>query len=613
LGYFTTFDLKPWNPTDGYAPLWDDTTTLPVDVRRYILRFRLTDRYLGFAHTTLVGIAREDLDSLVLDFYGYTVDSVRVAGLPSPYIRDSSRLIVYPTPTLGAGDSVVVDVFYHGSPDSVFCPSFSGGIYVRTDGSFSTLGYPEGFRCWVPSYDRPWEKADDGVEFWIEADTSLTVLANGLLVDTVPTGTTRIWHYMHAHPIATYLISMAGRTLAANRWTWTYGSTTMPVMAWVYPSDTSLGWGVRLTDMLTVFSDRFGVYPFADEKYEQSVVMFAFSGAMEHQTSSHFSSYLGNYTQAHELCHQWWGDDVGYGTFKDTWLGEGFATYCEMLWAEAEGGFASYVLYYGNTVERTFFTYATNPGKPVYDPGPDIGDILSVYTYHKGAAVLHMLRYILDKDTSLFFGALRHYRSLHSGSYALTSDFVDAVETYTGRDLDWFFNQWVYEPGWPVYNVRWNAYPDSSGMWNLTLIVEQTQPVGAPTFRMPIEVRWVSDSADTLFVIWDSLDVQSFTLRWRSAPDSIIWDPDNWILERHTVLKDPSIGVEEVAPVGSRDILVAISGGSVRLEGLPSLPLRVYASDGRLVGYGRGSLRLRLPGGTYFAVQRDRVRVFVVR
>jgi len=615
LTYFAAPEL--WKSNDirlhTYPSLlWEDTVTLPVDVLKYTLRFSVLNRYVRYAEATITGVARWSIDSLTLDFHGYTVDSINVGSTPTTFRTVPGTLTVYLPSPLNPGDTLNLTVFYHGDPDSVSCPSFSGGIYTRSDGSFYTLGYPQGFRCWVPSLDRPHEKADDGVEFYVETDTSLTVLANGILIDTVRIGSTRIWHYSHDHPIATYLISMAGRVLAANRWVWTYDTITMPVMAWVPPMDTVYRWGDSLTTMLTHFSDLFGTYPFADEKYEQSVTMSAFSGGMEHQTTPFFSSYFPYSTQAHELCHQWWGNDVGYGTFKDVWLGEGFATYCEMLWAEHGGGFEAYRNYYTNTVERQFFTYASNPGKPVYDPGPDIGDILSVYTYNKGAAVLHMLRYVLDKDTSLFFGALRYYRSRHSGSYALTSDFVNDVQTFTGRDLTWFFDQWVYQPGWPVYRVRWNTYLDT--VWKVILVVEQIQPAGAPTFKMPIEVKWVSGSMDTVFVIWDSLDVQSFTLRWREPPDSLVWDPDNWILERHIVGRDPTIGVGELIASGSRDITVDVRGREVVV--IPPAGkgrVSVYDRSGRRVAVSEGKLKASLKPGVYYAVSGGNIRIFIVK
>jgi len=591
--------------------MWEDTITLPLDVRRYILQFAVAGRRFPYASTTILGVSRWSLDSISLDFYGYMIDSVKVGTSLATFRRDTGVLIVYlPSPLL-SGDSVSLTVFYHGSPDSTGCPSFTRGFYFRSDGFF-TLSYPDGFRCWAPSYDRPYEKAEEGVELYVEADPLLTVLANGVLLDTVPTGSTKIWHYSHGHPIATYLIAVAGRVLAANRWVWTYDTLTVPVLSWVPPLDTVYRWGESLTSMLTVFSDRFGPYPFADEKYEQSVVMAYFGGGMEHQTTPFFSSYFDNYVQAHELCHQWWGNAVGYGTFKDVWLGEGFATYCEMLWAETRGGIFGYRNYFTNVIEHTFFLYASNPGKPVYDPGPSVGDILSVYTYNKGAAVLHMLRYILGNDTSLFFGALRYYRNQHEGSYALTSDFVEDVETYTGRDLSWFFNQWVYEAGWPEYEVRWKTWQDSSENWKVVVRIEQVQPSPVPTFKMPLELGFASEAGTEIHTVWDSLDVQHFIFTVRNRPDTLIFDPMNWVLDRHTVIYDPTLNLNERSP-GVRDVIVEVRGRRVTIVGINGNErVELYDRSGRLLKRAKGKIKVTLPPGIYYAKSLGSIKMFVV-
>ncbi len=620
LAHFNVVEL--WKAPEDLSkhkpvfPMWESPTLPPLDVRKYTLSFTVLNGYLYKAEVTLDISPRWSVDSAAFDFYGYGVDSITLNGNPVPFSTGGGVVLVrFPT-SLSVGDVYSLKFFYSGDPSSARaeCPSFTKGIYVRSDGSFFTLSYPDGFRCWVPSLDRPYEKADEGVEFFIETDTAFVVVANGVLLDTLRTGTTKVWHFRHSHPIATYLISMAGKDLAANSWTWNYGPFNMPVLAWVDPSDTSLHWGESLTQMLTAFSDRFGIYPFYDEKYEQSVVMGVFSGGMEHQTSVHFSSTFGEDVQAHELCHQWWGNAVGYGSFKDVWLGEGFATYCEALWQESTGGLSSYLNYYKTRIENVFFTYASNPGKSVYDPGPSVGDILSVYTYHKGAAVLHMLRYVLDKDTSLFFGALRYYRSRHEGSYALTSDFVNDVETYTGRDLGWFFEQWVYEAGWPVYNVRWNRF-DEGGSWRLLLRVEQVQPVGAPTFKMPIEVEVFTPSGDTTVVIWDSLDVQHFWITLSDRPDSVRWDPDNWVLEEHTVSFDPALGISEhMNQEAGRDIVIRFVGGGVVITApLGGEVIEIYDRGGRRVARGFGRLKVNLRGGVYYAVSGAKVKAFVVR
>ncbi len=595
---------------------WPDVEIPPYDVRKYTIRMDLWGGYVHLAHTTVKIVGRSTVDTVRLYFGWDPVDSVKYNGSSVPFSTvgtDSARRLVIPLPSpLYPGDTGYVDVFYHGTPPTSGCTSFGGGLSIRSSSWVYADNEPYGLRCWVPSYDQPYEKADEGVEFYITTDTALEVVANGVLQDTTTTGSLRTWHYAHGHPITPYLITFAIRDLVYNEWTWTYGSITMPVRAWLIASDPDYSWGSSLTEMLTAFSIRYGIYPFADEKYEQSVVLPG-GWAMEDQTNSFFGGYYAGWVEAHELAHQWWGNDVTCGTFKDIWLNEGFATYNEIIWQEHTGGWSAYRSYYDRRADSAIFTYASNPGQPVYNPGPDIRDAFSVYTYNKGAAVLHMLRYILDKDTSLFFGALRYYRSRHSGSYALTSDFVNDVQTFTGRDLTWFFDQWVYQPGWPVYDVRWNRF-DDGGSWRLLLRVEQVQPAGAPTFKMPIEVKVFTPSGDTTVVIWDSLDVQHFWITLSDRPDSLHWDPENWVLEQHTLTYDPALNLSEKPEVAVRDVVVRVKGRDVVVYGVNGrFPVSVYSSSGRLISRGDGKVNVTLSPGVYYAVSKDRVKAFVVK
>ena len=596
---------------------WPDVSLPPYDVRKYVIRMGVWGGTVQYAHVTVKVAGRSAVDTVLLNFGWPTTDSVKYNGSPVPFTisgTDSAQKLIVPLPsTLNPGDTGYIDVFYHGSPPTSGCMSYGGGLTVESSSWVYTDNEPYGFRCWVPSYDQPYEKADEGVEFFIETDSSLEVVANGVLMDTTTSAGLRTWHYVHSHPVAPYLITFAVRDLVANEYTWNYGSITMPVRAWVLASDPS-SWGDSLTYMLTAFSTRYGVYPFADEKYEQSSVLPG-GWAMEDQTNSFFGGYYSSWVQAHEMSHQWWGDNVTCGTFKDIWLNEGFATYSEIVWREHVGGWSAYRSYYDSRVDSAVFRWAENPGKPVYNPGPTMGDAFSVYTYNKGAAVLHMLRYVLGKDTALFFGALRYYRSRHEGSYALTSDFVSDVQTFTGRDLGWFFNEWVYQPGWPVYDVRWNRINDG-GSWRLLLWVEQTQPAGAPTFKMPIEVRVFTPSGDTTVVIWDSLDVQHFWITLSDRPDSLLWDPDNWILEQHSVAYDPYLSVSEMAGRErmGRDIRVEVSGRWVTV--FPPLSggyVAVYDGSGRRVAHGKNTLRLHLRKGVYYVKSGGKVKAFVVK
>ncbi len=593
---------------------WPDVETTAYDIRKYYIKMAI---YGGQIQNAEIGIklqARSPFDSISLNLVDIVLDSLKDNGgnhLTHTYSgTGTNRMLIINLPyTVNTGDTLWIWAYYHGSPASS-CGSFGSGLTIEGDTFVYADNEPYNFRCWVPSWDQPYEKADEGVEFEITARGDMEVVANGVLIDTSRTGSYKRWHYRHSYAIAPYLITFAIRDLQYNEWTWNYGAISMPVRAYIPRGSGWTTWGSHLTRMLTAFSNRYGVYPFYGEKYEQSIVLPG-GWAMEDQTNSFFGGPYGNSTQAHELAHQWWGDLVTCGTFKDIWLNEGFATYSELIWKEDSGGFTAYKNFYINRVETRFFSYASFPGKTVYNPGPSLNDIFSIYTYEKGAAVLHMLRYVLDKDTALFFGALRHYRNNHEFSYALTSEFINDVMTYTGRDLTWFFNQWIYSPGWPIYDVRWQKNFNGSS-WDLYLRIIQTQPSSAPIFKMPLEIKVSYSSGDTTIKVWDSLSVQDFIISLPNEPLSIAFDPDYWVLEEHTVRYDSSLAILE--DVGNTRMGISIRVERGYVEVLSYLgEFGIYDTRGREVFRGGEKGKIKLPKGVYFVKSGGVVRKFLVK
>jgi len=536
---------------------WPNVETTAYDIRKYYIKMTIYGGQIQGAEIGIKVRARWNLDTIKLNLVDVVLDSLKDGNgnrLNHFYSGSgTARLLVIPY-NLSSGDTLWLWAYYHGLPGTS-CSAFGSGLTIRGDTFVYADNEPYNFRCWVPSWDQPYEKAEEGVEFEIWARADMEVVANGVLVDTQTVGALKRWHYRHNYPIAPYLITFAIRNLQYNSWMWNYGPISMPVRAYIPFGSGYTTWGSNLTQMLSAFSNRYGIYPFYTEKYEQSIVLPG-GWAMENQTNSFFGGPYGNSTQAHELAHQWWGNMVTCATFKDIWLNEGFATYSELIWKEDSGGFNAYKNSYINRVENRFFAYASFPGLPVYNPGPSLYDIFSIYTYEKGAAVLHMLRYVLNKDTSLFFGALRHYRANREYSYATTADFINDVMSYTGMDLTWFFNQWVYQPGWPIYDVRW-AKANVGGTWRLYLRIAQVQPSSAPIYKMPLEIKVNFSSGDTLITVWDSLAVQSFTFNLSREPISIVFDPDSWVLEQHTVSYDPSILISEnLSHIGGENVKI---------------------------------------------------------
>jgi hypothetical protein len=295
----------------------------------------------------------------------------------------------------------------------------------------------------------------------------------------------------------------------------------------IYPEHNNAGnraaW-LACGPMLTVFSDLYGVYPFVNEKY--GMCEWARGGAMEHQTMTSMYGFNES-TIAHELAHQWWGDAVTYATWHDIWLSEGFATYSEALWREFRPG---------SPGEPALHAYMANmrptePSGSVYVYHPDSIELIFDYqtTYLKAGWVLHMLRHVVGTDT--FFDVLAAYRAAYEHSTATTEDFEEVAEAVAGRDLAWFFDEWIYGDGAPSYVYAWRPVV-VEGVDYLELSIEQAQGTSESVFTMPIDILTTDDQGDhQTYVVWNDARKEYLLFPVSSANiGTAALDPTPWIL-----------------------------------------------------------------------------------
>jgi aminopeptidase N len=290
---------------------------------------------------------------------------------------------------------------------------------------------------------------------------------------------------------------------------------------------------------MQIFAGLYGEYPFLAEKY--GMAESPFGGAMEHQTMTSISAVLvssmtnsGQATIAHELSHHWWGDLVTMKTWDDIWLNEGFATYSEVLFFERFAG-----LNPGELISRSYddgmvfgalggTVTAENPDNPFDDRGA---------IYSKGGWVLHMLRHVLGDQR--FFDALKQYRARYAFSNASTKDFQQVCETQYGASLDWFFKQWIYAPGRPVYKLSSDMGGiDASGKYTVTLMIKQKQTHEIPgraesLYIMPLDVtiHYADGTSDTRAVLNDARK-QKFIFTVSKAPITVGVDEGHWVLRK---------------------------------------------------------------------------------
>jgi hypothetical protein len=278
--------------------------------------------------------------------------------------------------------------------------------------------------------------------------------------------------------------------------------------------------------MIAFYAETFGEYPFLEDKYGMSA--FPWSGAMEHTTNTSYGYLLidgghsNDYVIAHELAHQWWGDSVSPEDWKDVWLNEGFASYSEALWAEHLGGADRYRDYMNSFWSSSF-------DGTLYDPNELFGSTV----YDKGAWAVHMLRGVMGDGP--FFQGLRDWYASRRDATGNTAQFQSTMQARYGASLGWYFEEWVYGPNMPAYEVGWTTADLGSGAYRNWVQIRQTQ-ADAGLFTMPVRLTLVTASGREARTVWnDALD-QDFTLDTAEPLTDLVFDERDWILKASETL-----------------------------------------------------------------------------
>lgn len=235
---------------------------------------------------------------------------------------------------------------------------------------------------------------------------------------------------------------------------------------------------------------------------------------------------FGEGTNAHELGHQWWGDDVTCKTWNHIWLNESFATYSQGLWDERKPGSS------GLPALHNFMSgiRPSDSSSTVYVS--NVADMNTIFSYDmsyaKGAWVLHMLRHAVGDTT--FFNILAAYREQYRGSAATTDDFFAVASSVSGKDFTGFKNAWIMDNGWPTYQYAFQNVT-VNGQRYLRLYLRQSQAASMPTFPMPIDVRVnTASQGSQTYVVNNDARTEHFVIPVHGAATSIVLDESNWIL-----------------------------------------------------------------------------------
>ena len=515
------------------------------DVKYYKFDLEISNLSYNLKGNVSIGveIVIPETDTLLLELTDSArVDSILINNqqVEFSHVEDIIRIALNEPAISGILLEIVVYYNLFGSS-----PDPNNGVNTKV----TSLGKSVAWTLSEPFYSKNWfpckQVLDDKVDslyLMFTVDDSLRVGSNGILAEIteLPGGKKRYEWESH-YPTAYYLISFAVADYLDYSFYANISETdSILVQNYVYNDSTYFLTNKELidatADLLQVFHETFGPYPFSREKYGHCITPIG--GGMEHQTMT----TLGNFSfllVAHELAHQWFGDNVTCQNWQDIWINEGFASYSEYIAIEQlkpEDELQSWLSEAKDLV-------VSQSGGSVFVPDTDSTNRSRIFnyrlSYRKGALVIHMLRHELGNDV-LFFDILKSFQERFKDDVADITDFISNLENLSGRVFTTFFNQWYFGEGYPMLNFYWDQRHDS-----LFVRIEQetTIPSVTPFFELLIDLRVeFLDGTDTLVQFRQTEPEMVFEFTTDKKVILVIPDPDrNLLVEIQSVIRERNV------------------------------------------------------------------------
>lgn len=410
-----------------------------------------------------------------------------------------------------------------------------------------TMSEPIEARYWVPAHDWPNARWTSDIE--VTVPNPYSVVANGSLIEktTSSDGKSHTFHWRNDKPTDPHLMGLVVGELVEQREQW----RDKPVFTYTQPGSEA---AARFTfqhvpEMLEFYSNLIG-YDFPYPSYSHITVVDHHHGGMEHAGFSFVSPlYIADSDEgdwplenteswllAHMLAHQWFGGVVNYRRVSQAWLNEGFATYLDTLWTSHREMPDRFEYEMWQKARGIAGSDSSETGKPMVNR--DLADVEEIYgmdggkVYYKGAWVLHMLRHQLGND--IFWTGVRAYLHAHEWQSVETTDLRQALEKASGRDLEQFFQQWIYGHGVPRLAVD---YSWDVGKRQAKVSVRQTQKIDAatPAFTCPLELQFMVGGANTNVTVELRGTQHEFTWGFPTEPTIFCLDPHEVLLKTATV------------------------------------------------------------------------------
>jgi len=466
-----TFLLIPVSVSAFFSQLPDTA----IDIIHYEFNLNLNDTTDNIeGRTTIILVFRDTISEIKFDFKNYdsTGKGMQTTGVTYnnedvEWQHKADMLKIYPGEVESRGDTGIISVVYSGIPADGLIISYNK-FGNRT---FFADHWPDRASNYLPVVDHLSDKAT--VDFIVTAPSLYQVVGCGQLVEESDlTGGERLTHWKEDVPLPVKVMAFGVASFATSL---AGVVENIPVWTWVYPENREEGFNdyAIAVKPLAFYCRLIGPYSFEKLANVQSKTIFGGlenAGCIFYSENSVTGRGRAESLIAHEIAHQWFGNSVTEEDWHHIWLSEGFATYLTSVYMEKTYGAEHLAKDMISARERVIRYYERNPAPVIDTTITNLMRLLNANSYQKGAWVLHMLRFEIGEED--FWKGIRLYYERYRYGNALTDDFKQVMEEVSGRDLNWFFHQWLYIAGQPDIKITTR---EGNVKGTINLIVKQMQ------------------------------------------------------------------------------------------------------------------------------------------
>ncbi len=498
--------------------------------------FNITKKeVLGVATEKIVPY-QNNYETIHLNANAMKIDKIILNGKNLSYQYNGKILSIDLDKAYGLNDTLTYSITYSTIPKKGIFFILPDKAYPERIPEIWSQSESEDAQYWYPCHDYPDDFSTSSITATVPEDW--VVVSNGILKKTTTDKKdhTKTFYWDEEKPHVVYLNSIVAGKYKILKTNW----DDVPIYYYVEPqfAKDAMDNFSRTPDILKFFSEVTG-HHYEWGKLSLSTVQDFTEGGMENVSAITLTNTTfhdknaepqANSTDlvSHETAHEWFGDLLTCRNWANAWLNEGFATFFEALYGQHAFGSDHYVYEMSKDQEQVINADKRERRPIVYNRYNSPDDIFGVYIYPRGADVLNMLRGLLGDQ--LFFKAIKHYVKENQFRNVDTHDFEKAVQEAAGQNLYWFFNEWVYKAGHPVFKIN---YDYNSEAHKLLMTVEQTQKVDSltPVFRMPVGIYIETPSEKIEKKVWvDSLK-NTFSFDAKDKPLMVNFDNNHLLLK----------------------------------------------------------------------------------